>query len=52
MSGVTIETSSLRSTRDCQNLLFHMFSYNEALKVSKVVRGEKVAEVAESDFQA
>ena len=36
MSGVTIETSLLRSTRYCLNLLFHMFPYNKALKVSKL----------------
>ena len=36
MSGVTIATSLLRSTRDSLNLLFHMFPYNEILKVSKV----------------
>ena len=36
MSGVTIETSLLRITRYCLNLLFHMFPYNKALKLSKL----------------
>ena len=35
MSGVTIATILLRSTRDFLNLSFHMFPYNEILKVFK-----------------
>ena len=33
VSGVTIATNLLRSTRDFLELSFHMFPYNEILKV-------------------
>ena len=35
LSGVTIATSLLGSTRDFLKLLFHMFLYNEISKVLK-----------------
>ena len=35
LSGVTIATSLSDSTRDFLKLSFHMFSYNEILKVFK-----------------
>ena len=36
MSGVTIATSLLRSTRDFLNLSFHMFPHDKILKVFKI----------------
>ena len=36
VSGVTIETSLSGSARDFMKLSFHMFPYNEVLKVFKV----------------
>ena len=45
MSGVTIATSLLRSTRDFLNLLFHMFPFNEILKVPNV-KSDLISEVS------
>ena len=45
LSGVAIATSFSGSTRDFLKLSFHMFPYNEILKVSKV-KSELVFEIS------
>ena len=35
ISGVTIATNMLRSAQDFLKVSYHMFSYNDILKVSK-----------------
>ena len=49
LSGVTIATSLSGSAQDFLKLSFHMFAYNEILKVSKV-KSDLIFETSTSKY--